>query len=228
MNMERGLNSLGQGQAPAVPPSLSSWGITELLENDPRPSFVLDLEDSLGDDSQRLWIIFSNNALNRHPRFARLIYGRTETLAEAHNEFSSFKAWTSGSTTSTLVYGGLRWSFSTLRKIWRIVSGNAMSHDASGLLANANGEAHPAASTPPTENKSTGEQRPLTSEKRLSRYGHADYAWADALPHNTHVEFFKDTDWSATPLGPLAAWSGLLRQVTQFLMADSRPACLCW
>jgi len=217
------------GQASAESSTLSFWGITELLENDPRPSFVLDLEDSQGRDSQRLQIVFSNSPLQRHSRVSRLIHGRVGSPAEAHEaeECARFKEWTSGTATSTFVYGALRWSCSTLRERWRIVNGNTMSHNALGTLT-ASGEAHIAASTPSIKTKSTSEQRPSKSEKRLNRYSHTASTWAEALPQNAHVKFVKDTHWSATPLGPLGGWSSLLRQMTQFLLADSRPACLCW
>lgn len=217
-------------QVPADSSALSSWGITELLENDPRPSFVLDLEDSQSRDSQRLQIVFANSPLRRHSRVSRLMIGTVVSSAEAHEaeERTRFKEWTSGTATSTFVYAGLRWSCSTLRKRWRIVNGNTMSHDALGTLTDGSGEAHAAASAPPMETKSTAEQRPSKSEKGLSRYGHTDSTWAEALPLNAHVKFVKDTLWMATPLGPLEGWSSLLRQMTQFLLADSRAACLCW
>ncbi len=68
-----------------------------------------------------------------------------------------------------------------------------MSHDALGTLTDGSGEAHAAASAPPMETKSTAEQRPSKSEKGLSRYGHTDSTWAEALPLNAHVKFVKDT-----------------------------------
>lgn len=222
------LNSVGQ--APAVSPTLSSWGITELLENDPRPSFVLDLKDSLGGENQHLQIVFSNSALQRHPSVSRLIHGRLEILADADEavERSRFKEWVNGASPSTSVYGSLCWTCSTLQKRWRIFSGNhTTSHDVLCEPANVSGEVNPTASAPQAELK------PATGTRSTLRAGdshrdHSDSVWVEALPQNTHVKFFKDTNWSATPLGPLKVWSSLLRQTTQFLMADSRPACLCW
>lgn len=223
------LNSVGQ--VPAVSPTLSSWGITELLENDPRPSFVLELEDSQVGENQHSQIVFSNSALQRHPRVSRLIHGRLEISADALEavERSRFKEWIGGAAPSTSVYGGLCWTCSTLRKRWRIFNGDiTRSRDALDTPANPSGEFNPAASALQTGTRPAGEQLISTLRTRDSHRDHSASVWVEGLPQNTHVKFFKDTDWSATSLGPLEAWPSLLRQTTRFLMADSRPACLCW
>ncbi|KAI9649866.1 hypothetical protein NHQ30_002448 [Ciborinia camelliae] len=52
--------------------------------------------------------------------------------------------------------------------------------------------------------------------------------WTLELPDSEHKEFFRATDWAATPLGPLESWGIALRLHTFTTFSDSRPACLYW
>ncbi|KAK6596286.1 hypothetical protein QC760_006210 [Botrytis cinerea] len=52
--------------------------------------------------------------------------------------------------------------------------------------------------------------------------------WTSDLPDSDHVQFFKNTNWAATHLGPLESWGLALRLHTFTTFADSRPACLYW
>ena len=52
--------------------------------------------------------------------------------------------------------------------------------------------------------------------------------WTAKLPVTDHVQFFRSTKWTATPLGALQTWSTSLRLAIYMLLADSRPACIFW
>jgi hypothetical protein len=52
--------------------------------------------------------------------------------------------------------------------------------------------------------------------------------WTLALPDTEHVRFLKSIDWAKTRVGPIAEWTGALRQATYQVIADSRPATLYW
>jgi hypothetical protein len=52
--------------------------------------------------------------------------------------------------------------------------------------------------------------------------------WTAKLPTTAHVEFFRSTNWAATPLGTLQTWSASLRRAVYMLLADCRPACIFW
>lgn len=52
--------------------------------------------------------------------------------------------------------------------------------------------------------------------------------WANALPTSEHTNFFRTTDWAASPLGPLATWPHALRLYTHKVFCDNRPAALYW
>lgn len=55
-----------------------------------------------------------------------------------------------------------------------------------------------------------------------------DLDWTSTLPQNSHTDFFRATDWAATPLGPLHTWEHALRLYTHMLLADSRSGVIWW
>lgn len=207
--------------------TLTSWGITELLEKDPRPSLVLDLEEDRDSDIKRLPTIFANKALHKNPLLRSLTQERANTAVRAHEaeDLSRFKIWISGTATSSFAHGGLLWTCSTLGERWRIVNGNTINVDLLSTQSKAEKKGHSAASVPPAQDECIGKEEP---NKIHSGHSYTKSTWIEALPPGPHVQFFKDTDWSVTPLGPLGTWPSLLRQMTLYLMADSRAACLFW
>jgi hypothetical protein len=59
-------------------------------------------------------------------------------------------------------------------------------------------------------------------------FGPNEATWLDALAPSAHTDIFRNLDWSATPLGPCAAWPPALRLYTQMLFSDSRAAAIYW
>ena len=221
---------------PTAIPALDDTGMIELLECDSRPTFILDLERTQDPYHQRLHTVFSNPSLQRLPHVLDTTRLRRGVPADDHElgQYSRFKKWaTSPPTyghiadgyTSPFNYQNLWWTGSTLRKRWRIISGTAM-----GLKDTSAG------SFPSPTAASQNEFRGMNTE---SSDAHARKeggklpakirpTWVDDLPPSEHIQFFKSMDWSATALGPLEFWSGYLRQMTRFLMSDSRAACMFW
>lgn len=68
------------------------------------------------------------------------------------------------------------------------------------------------------------DQRPVSPPR--SPFDTESDQWTQFLPDIEHVSLFKETDWAATPLGPLSTWSTMLRIYTCNVMADSKPAIL--
>ena len=211
---------------PIVPPALGTIGIIELLECDPRPSFILDLEEIQDPLNEHLHNIFRNKSLLQLPH----IFGSAE-----HTELDQrlrFKKWATGapedrhvtqSYTVPFQYHELLWTMSTLRKRWRIISGSPI-----GLKdTSADSLLSPSAGT--LQKVHDGTSVDMNARKEDEKI-QADVCstWVDHLPMNEHVQFFKSKDWSATALGPLETWSACLRQMTGFLMSDSRAACIFW
>lgn len=70
---------------------------------------------------------------------------------------------------------------------------------------------------------------PLTPPQ-CTQYGPFDYTFdvPPAVPLSAHIDYFRQTDWSQTPLGDMASWSPELRCVVNMTLNDSYPAILFW
>ncbi len=110
--------------------------ITEILDQDPRPTFIIDLDpdDSITIGAKRVSPIFCNSALRLHERLFDVVIGNdTEPLISAYEEFST---WATGVTRfddskdvfpNTCLFFDLIWTGFTIRKRWRLISGNLWS-----------------------------------------------------------------------------------------------------
>jgi hypothetical protein len=52
--------------------------------------------------------------------------------------------------------------------------------------------------------------------------------WTSALPPSDHVDFFRNRDWAASPLGHFSKWPQSLRLYTHMMFSDSRAAAIYW
>ncbi len=224
-------DSYGTAVVPSMaPPALSDIGMIELLECDSRPTFILDLEQTQDPYDKPLRIVFSNASLHRLPRILDPAQMRRDIPADAWElgQYPQFKEWASSPLTydhladgytTPFEYQNLSWTSSTLRKRWRIISGSAI-----GLKD----PSPPAGPQRDVRGTTTASRAPWVRKENGKLQAGIYSTWVDDLPISEHVQFFKSTDWSATALGPLDTWSGCLRQMTSFLMSDSRAACMFW
>lgn len=118
---------------------LNGIGVKEVLEQDSRPTFVLDLDpDDLNAtiSTDNLNPLFCNDALRCHRRLLAEIVGDPEDATQSnHDEHNSrgFRAWATSVTRFddsrdvfplTFLYQGVLWTGSTVRRRWRLISGN--------------------------------------------------------------------------------------------------------
>lgn len=112
--------------------------VTELLQQDGRPTFVVDLGDRSNLITSRLHLTFSNPALNEIPWLFDLIRGEAnglQSMLPISETYRDFKSWilddhynfnSLGSHPSTFSFAGLIWIGYTVRKQHRIISGHAV------------------------------------------------------------------------------------------------------
>lgn len=117
---------------------LGQVGVAELLDNDSRPTFIVDLGDSVNYSSAPLRILFVNSALRSHPALYEAIAGRgidASPRSEPLKGFPHFKAWLFSATLNgeslevclpAFVHGGVSWSCSTIRRRFRVVSASVV------------------------------------------------------------------------------------------------------
>jgi hypothetical protein len=116
---------------------LGSVGIVELLEQDTRPTFIVDIGDASNytPGSTNLHILFANNALRSNMSLWELVSGGPaehlldDTILHASNQFKGWllSTFVQGEALdinpSPVEHGGVVWSCYTLRKRLRVVSG---------------------------------------------------------------------------------------------------------
>lgn len=147
---------------------LGSVGIVELLEQDNRPTFIVDTGDgsSHAPAATGLQIVFANSALRASPQTWDLVVGKLSHQAgddPAAHASTQFRDWL----LSTVIegesldvnpppveHGGIIWSCYTLRKRLRVVSGAVPSPTASSIqstsASNKFGVSSPSGFTPST------------------------------------------------------------------------------
>jgi PAS domain S-box-containing protein len=117
---------------------LDSLSLKEILDEDSRPTFIIDLDPDFVNENITIQPVFCNAALKLH---SRLLDSITETPEERINKdpatatYDEFRIWATGISRFnnskdifplTILYQGLLWTGSTIRQRWRIISGNAL------------------------------------------------------------------------------------------------------
>ena len=111
--------------------ALSGVDVIELLDQDPRPTFLVELSNPANASRPGLHILFYNAALRMSHPVLRLLTNDQEDPAAAA-EYSSFKTWAISAAKNVdgydvplppHAYGGVSWTCSTLRRRFRVISG---------------------------------------------------------------------------------------------------------
>jgi PAS domain-containing protein len=117
---------------------LDALSLKEILDEDSRPTFIIDLDPDFINENVAIRPVFCNAALNLHSRLLDSITEPPEELinndpaAATYDEFLNWATGVSRFNNSkdifplTLLYHGLLWTGSTIRQRWRIISGNAL------------------------------------------------------------------------------------------------------
>ncbi|KAH8682652.1 aerobic respiration control sensor protein arcB [Xylariales sp. PMI_506] len=116
-----------------------SLSITEVLNQDSRPTFVIDLDPDkdIPANADTVEPIFCNSALGLHERLLEIVLGQAANKADRDpitgSNYGDFKAWSTGVTKFddskdvfplSFLYADMLWTGSTVRKRWRLISGN--------------------------------------------------------------------------------------------------------
>lgn len=136
---------------PRADPSteLDALKLWEILDVDSRPTFVLDLDPnvnsaaacSLTTSKHNIIPVFCNEALRLHERLYESLFvscatpaeGYPDAQAEGTTAFAQFKTWAESVTEHDVsndiypvgcFYEGVLWTGSTIRRRWRLISGN--------------------------------------------------------------------------------------------------------
>ena len=183
---------------PLVAPILQNIGITEFLEQDERPTFIVDLGHPDNLNAGPLRIVFANASLRAIPGVLELLRGEVADMGNS-SEFTRFKIWVAGSgknTDSSDVYGGIRWSFSTLRKRLRVVSGshvNSVSVTPTPLSQSSEGSGQVAKTAAPDSNVAEMEEAPAADADYFGAVEMLDSPPAERIRDSTDLTSHPDT-----------------------------------
>lgn len=222
--------------------SLQQIGFIELLDQDLRPTFIIDLDgDSHDPPGGPLRPVFCNAILHVSRSLKSTILGHSST-DEPHlnsnngpiTSYADFAAWArrpleeqarDGSLLS-IVYYGILWKSSTVGGHWRIISGTEFNSIAP-YLSHFSG--YQIADLPPSFTLGGLSVDGLVRLRNSFFDVQYDFTRSPTTHHlPPHLQFFRSIDWSSTPLGPISAWSSELRLLCNIVTADINPAVLFW
>ncbi|KAK7184821.1 hsp90-like protein [Paraphaeosphaeria sporulosa] len=198
------------------PRCLRGIGPLDLIDHDPRPTFVIDNQESdeTGTPVPCHWnsafLEFDSgqtlNALLKHA----LAHAIT-IAAIAPNGFADFKNWIAGndeSATRSYVYCNCTWIKINVSKQWTVIS---------RLLTN-----NATTTSKPTSSQPGGAVLKLSPQCKTTTFD-----WTYPAPPErmtSHVAWARSIDWASTSLGPMNEWSPQLRSIATLVMQDARPA----
>jgi PAS domain S-box-containing protein len=247
------LGNAGHGQRTSdAPGDLDDIGLRELLEHDPRPTFIIDLLHApttppIAAISEP---IFCNKSFQSHAEFSGIISGRAgldSIPVPGVLSYTDFKSWAlnvndqddaNNPIASPISYAGVSWTRFTIRRRWRVISGSYGTTDSNTTSGNVFAD-RPVLGTEEMPN-TKAEPDPLTpihfihsGASFLISYvqttGTPD--WTDSHPVgelSPHIQFARSVDWAATPLGAISTWPRELRQIANLLMGNPLPCALFW
>ena len=138
--------------------TLNQVGVLELLEQDDRPTFILDLGEQSNYEPGPLKITFANASLRASSPALEMISGTAGQVSPgltATTAFSDFKAWSMSYVRDhesldvalpSFFYAGATWTSCSLRKRFRVIKSITDSTKA-GLVSNASSMGYPSSSS---------------------------------------------------------------------------------
>lgn len=191
---------------------LSAIGMLDLLNHDPRPTFILDETKPFEKGRLSVWLTYWNSALARVNDGKLLISikgGNVVSIAEEQRPVrSEFHTWiaTQGNSSKSYSHLGHKWTKFVLGSKWIVVSGAPT--EASALPEEALLSRNISPSVGTTSVGTKFDWTAIVSPTKISPHA----AWARSI------------DWSQTPLGPMSEWSPQLRSIANLTMQDPHPA----
>lgn len=223
---------------------LNRIGITELLDQDLRPTFIIDLEDLAAREKGILRPVYCNPLLHTSRSLQELVLRKAcglvdgeELDGENDEEYKEFVSWAfqpvaaqaRDASLLCTVFDSICWMNSTLRNRWRVVSGNSYA-----LLPENKANAH----TPSflghrrVEIHKSYTDHGLDFEGlvrvRESQFG-GEACWEVSKEYpslSAHMQLVLKTNWAATSFGAMETWSPQLHRLCNLLFAEPIPSIL--
>ncbi|TKA79553.1 hypothetical protein B0A55_02743 [Friedmanniomyces simplex] len=147
---------------------LNSIGVIELLEQDERPTFIVDLAESGNYGPGQLHPVYANSSLRSYMGMLELVNGTaSDDASPGPKTYLQFKSWLLSASIDgeslnvclpSFVYAGMTWSCSTLRKRLRIISGAVIAGTPAPTGQMRASVPRTMIAEPPSESMNTGER----------------------------------------------------------------------
>lgn len=196
-------------------------GVLELIENDPRPTFVLDVESIDRSNSDSLLPAYWNQAfiaaksMGLLPTFLRSPSANGSIQSRGKGDTANFRRWIfENDQNEHCVYSNFIWTRIRIKSRWIVINGVHV------RSVNAMKIEH----QEPTNGET--EAQDLTSTSSSSKR-QANFDWTDENPPlkmTPHLNWARSIDWSGTSLGATSTWTPQLRSFANLTMQDPRPA----
>lgn len=194
------------------PEEWSDCTLAEYFRQDQRPIFVVDLK------APHRKIVFRNAALTVDFDYEEVVW------SDLQERFALFAAWARSSNVSTesIVFKGVTWSATVLRKRWKVVTGcqPPKPGKVKRPALNVNGRSL-------SQQQELAFAEHLVSKEQRSR-SHDWTSVEEPVRTTPHIEFMRQWDWASTPLGPLESWSSPLKTMANLILTDPQPAVMFW
>lgn len=200
----------------SAPRCLGGIGPLDLIEHDPRPTLVIDSQetDDAGTPVPYYWNsafseFDSDQTLNALMKSKLALNGTF--AAKAPKGFVEFKDWIAGTdeiATGSYIYCNYAWIKIIVSKQWTVISRLFTSNAAT-------------ASKPTHSNPDGAILKPSHHCKTTS------FDWTCPAPPGRmtdHIAWARSIDWASTSLGPMSEWPPQLRSIATLVTHDVRPA----
>ncbi|KAK4155562.1 hypothetical protein C8A00DRAFT_31608 [Chaetomidium leptoderma] len=166
---------------PSAVQLLQGIGVVELLEQDERPTFIVDLNDSANLAPGPLHLVYANVALRTAPALLGLLQSSPPDSAR-RTELAGFKAWavslvgdktSPGANPSSATYAGLSWTSSTLRRRFRIIRGYPNTNFSLPASPSQVPSLQPSPTSDPGSSGPWSRQGPVSPSQRSDYFGSA-------------------------------------------------------
>jgi signal transduction histidine kinase/DNA-binding response OmpR family regulator len=210
-------------------PPLTGVNIVDLLEFDPRPSFIV----ALPTDFDRPTVIYSNPALSIYPALLEIL------LPPSSDSHANFWEWIRGSqlfVPRSLAYLNLYWTRNVVHNKWVIVGAN--DHPPSDepprkIRLDSARESTPVSGLPQHESATPTPTAGSDENPEVPRLVRSatdpGLILPDFMPEQeSFLDVVNSANWAGTPLGPMDSWPERLHQTFSQVIADSRPIAMYW
>jgi signal transduction histidine kinase/CheY-like chemotaxis protein len=240
--------------AESVPPSdnssfhaFQSISIVDVVEQDPRPAFVVDLKSQVLHTS--LDPIFTNSAFQGIHDLYDVVVGRASPSPYGQpstQTYSAFKKWVldvrGGDLPAHLfVYNGISWTGMLINSRWKVING-IRARRQEGITTSFDAASWEPKPAPFWKQKGTHQEITSVADERSSaatflqqamglissRPGFDITSEEQPADVSSHILFVRSVDWASTPLGAMKTWSSQLRHTVNILMATPNPAIVLW